>query len=104
MHTQPDVVHFVVIGRDAVDSAPRRRASLDEHRAYVDGLAEQIVLSGPLLADDATTRVGQIFVLQVDDRAVAERFVAQDPFSLAGVFADVQIYRFSPKFESGRRR
>lgn len=103
MPTRPEMPHFVVIATDGAESTPLREASLAEHRRYVDDQAGFIVMSGPLLADDADTRTGQFYVLEVANRSVAEAFVSSDPFTRAGVFAHVEITRLLPKFEAGRR-
>jgi uncharacterized protein YciI len=42
-------------------------------------------------------------MLEVADRAAAESFVADDPFMRVGVFSDVEITRFEPKFQSRLR-
>ena len=98
-----DLMRFVVICRDVADSAPRRDSSLDDHRRYVDQRSQSLVASGPLVADDSDRRIGQFFLLDVEDRAAAESFVAEDPFTLAGVFERVEVSRLLPKFDSGRR-
>ena len=103
MPTRPEMTHFVVIATDRAESTPLREASLAEHRRYVDDRAASIVVSGPLVADDADTRTGQFYVLEVASRNVAEAFVNGDPFARAGVFAHVEITRLLPKFEAGRR-
>lgn len=96
-------MHFVVICKDAADSAPPRDSSLNDHRRYVNQRARFLVASGPLVADDSDRRIGQFFLLDVDDRVAAESFVAEDPFTLAGVFERVEVLRLLPRFESGHR-
>lgn len=93
---------YVVYCRDVAGSGPLRDASIDDHRRYVDQRAAMIVMSGPLVADDGARR-GQLFVLDVPDRAAAEEFATRDPFTLAGVFASVEIDAVLPKFAGGRR-
>jgi uncharacterized protein YciI len=97
------VSHYVVICKDANDSAPRRGSSLNDHRAYVDSRAQLIVTSGPLVADDTDSRIGQFYLVEAVDRATVDAFVADDPFTRAGVFDVVEVTRLEPKFRSGRR-
>lgn len=96
-------MYFVVTCRDAPSDGRVRALALPAHREHVDRVSGALVLSGPLLAADGETRVGQLFVLDVPDRAEVEQFVNGDPFVVAGVFADVQINAFEPKFRDGRR-
>ena len=96
-------VHYVVICKDASDSAERRRSSLDDHRAYVDSKADFIVTSGPLVGDDTDARIGQFYLVEVVDRATVDSFIAEDPFTCAGVFDVIEVTRMEPKFHSGRR-
>lgn len=77
--------------------------SLAAHREYVDQHAAVLLLSGPLLDDDGRTRIGQLFVINVRDRDAALRFVADDPFTQAGIFADIDVWEFKPVFQDGRR-
>ena len=76
---------------------------LPEHRAYVDAHAPMLVMSGPLLASDGTTRTGQLFILDVPDRQTAERFIADDPFTRAGLFTDIEVDGFVIVFRDGQR-
>jgi uncharacterized protein YciI len=96
--------HWLAICRDGEGSLARRRLTLDAHRRFVDQRANLIAFSGPLVADDGDTRIGQVYALQVEDRAEAEEFMRADPFSVAGVFSTVEISRMLPKFRDGERR
>lgn len=93
----------VVTCRDADDSGRTRSSALAAHREYVDRHAPSLVLSGPLLGADGSTRIGQLFVLDVPDIAAAERFIAEDPFTVAGVFTDARVDGFLPVFRDGSR-
>lgn len=96
-------MHYVVVCRDAEPGSDRRQAALDEHRRHVDRYADRIVLSGPLLADDGTTRCGQLFVLELPDRASAQRFVDDDPFTRAGIFESTRVDSVHLVVRDGRR-
>ena len=101
----PDIAtqRFVVLCRDGQGSASLRALTLDAHRTYVDTWSKSIVLSGPLVDDDGLTRIGQFYVVDVDSRAGAEEFVANDPFTIAGVFASVEITRILSRYFHGSR-
>ena len=40
--------------------------------------------------------------MDTDDRAVAERFIAEDPFTLAGLFEKVTVTRWRKAFFDGK--
>jgi hypothetical protein len=43
-----------------------------------------------LLAEDGTTPIGSLLVVEAADRAAIEAFCAADPYALAGLFAEVR--------------
>lgn len=59
------------------------------HRDYLAGLAEQgrLLGSGPY-ADGPD---GALLVFAADDRTALDGLVAEDPFSQAGIIADLQV-------------
>ncbi len=65
------------------------------------GAMDRIRLAGPLLAEDGTTRLGQILVLDADDRKTASDLVMNDPFVAEGLFSDIRIERFRMSVKDG---
>lgn len=94
---------FLITCRDVPNSAPLRASWLPAHRLHVNEHAEQLLLSGPLTEDDGQRRIGQVFVLDVVDRTAAQQFIDGDPFTRAGMFADIHVDRIELRFEQGRR-
>ncbi|WP_427015642.1 YciI family protein [Pseudarthrobacter sp. P1] len=88
---------------DTPDSGQARASVLEAHRDYVDGLQARIVMSGPLLAEDGVERTGQLYVVEAADEREARRFIDEDPFTTAGVFASITVHRFWAKFLNGSR-
>lgn len=64
------------------------------HKAYLAAKAEQIAFAGPLLSDDGKTMVGSLLVIDFPSREDAHRWIAAEPFTLAGVYASTAIYAF----------
>jgi hypothetical protein len=60
---------------------------------YLDEHQDILVLGGAMLADDGTTRLGSVLIINVPNRQEAERFSANEPFRQAGLFARVEITR-----------
>jgi len=87
-------MQFLIIGRDGTDAeAPARRQAA--RPAHIEGLkarnaAGEIVEVGALL-DDAGNAVGSAMIGEFADRAAADAYVANEPYSLAGVWATVEI-------------
>ena len=90
--------------RDAVlrtakpGSAEARRALAAEQKAYVAGFGERVIGYGYFLSDDGRETLGTSFFMQLDDRAAADKFVADEPMNKAGVYARVEIQRWSNSF------
>lgn len=64
------------------------------HKAYLASRAEQIAFAGPLLADDGKTMVGSLLVIDFPSREDAQRWIADEPFTRAGVYASTSIHAF----------
>lgn len=94
---------FLVICRDHTNTAQIRQAELAAHRDHVNSYRYLIVMSGPLLADDDDTRIGQMYVLRASDRTYVESFVMDDPFTRANIFESIDISRLSMRFSGFSR-
>ena len=68
--------------------------SRPEHKAYLAAAAERIAFAGPLLADDGKTMVGSLLVLDFPSREEAQRWIAAEPFTRAGVYASTGIHAY----------
>ena len=65
----------------------KRRALLDEQKDYVKNFGERVIGYGHFMSDDGSDTLGTSFFMQLDDRAAADRFVAEEPMNKAGVYA-----------------
>ena len=64
------------------------------HRQYLDLWKDHLFFSGPLLDDhDENIQLGSLFILKVKDREEAEKYIYNEVFYKAGVFAKVSIVR-----------
>ena len=64
------------------------------HKAYLAVKAGQIAFAGPLLGDDGKTMVGSLLVVDFPSREEADRWIAGEPFTRAGVYASTSVYAF----------
>jgi uncharacterized protein YciI len=88
---------FVLHAIDRPGALPKRLANYDAHKAFLSDTIPydiKIVMSGPLTADDGTTMIGSLFLIEAADRAAVERFHAADPFLAADIWETVTITGF----------
>ncbi|GAA4560632.1 YciI family protein [Pseudonocardia xishanensis] len=74
------------------DDTDRRMAVRPEHRDYLAGLPE-LVVAGAWAPEEP---VGGLLVFRAADKADVQAIVDADPYSKAGVVADVQIREWVP--------
>ncbi|MEQ1686134.1 MAG: YciI family protein [Burkholderiaceae bacterium] len=80
---------------DRADAGDLRQRVRPEHKAYLAQVAERIAFAGPLLADDSQTMLGSLLVIDFTDRAAALAWLAQEPFTRAGLYANKQVHAFT---------
>ena len=91
---------FTVFTLDNPNAADKRKTV---HGAHVEHLKNAknygvtITVGGPLVSDDGASSIGSLMVLEVPDRASAEKFNRADPFHQNGVWGKVEIRRFDRK-------
>lgn len=72
-----------------------RQRMRPEHKAYLAAVADRIAFAGPLLADDGQTMVGSLLAIDFPDREAAQRWLAQEPFNMAGLYAGTTVHAFA---------
>jgi uncharacterized protein len=90
----PALQLFVCEMIDGPDGAERRKAAGPAHHKYQKSVMDSFIARGPTRSDDATRVTGTVYIIQVQDRAAAEAFVAAEPLNQAGVFSKVRIDRW----------
>src|ERR1700758_4065452 len=75
-----------------------RRALLQDQKSYVEDFAERVIGYGHFVSDDGRDTLGTSFFMQFDDRAAADKFLADEPLNKAGLYARVEIHRWSNSF------
>ncbi|AGL20665.1 YCII-related protein, putative [Actinoplanes sp. N902-109] len=81
---------------DAPGTLELRAQHRPAHSAHLTQGPVRPVLVGPLLAGDGITPLGSLLVFAAADRGAVERWVAEDPFTIAGVWHQVRIDAFIP--------
>lgn len=93
---------YVAILTSKPDIGVLRTETKPRHDAYWEEHLGRVRFGGPILSDDGQTRMGQVLLLDVDDRATAERIVSNDPFVQVGCFESWSVHRFRMSVEAGR--
>ncbi|MDM0084823.1 MULTISPECIES: YciI family protein [Variovorax] len=93
---------FIILAYDK-PGAERLRADLrPRHLAYLAARQDQMLAGGAVLDDDGKA-IGGMIIVDTEDRAAAERFVGDDPFSTGGLFGSVQILPWRRSFFDRQR-
>lgn len=93
---------YAIQTADKPGSAALRASARPAHLDYLKAHQHLLLAAGALIEDDGTGGSGGILLVDTDDRAVAERFIAEDPFTLAGLFEKVTVTRWRKAFFDGK--
>jgi len=80
-----------------------RRDTRDEHLRFLETNKALLLACGAKLADDGSDLGGGLYVVDLETRDEAERFIADDPFSRVELFERVTITRWRKAYLAGRR-
>jgi hypothetical protein len=94
---------YLIDATDGADAAALRAEWRPAHLAFLESSLKLVIAAGAKLSDDGETPLGSLYLVDVDDRAAAEAFIADDPYVRAGVFSDVRITRWRKGFLDHRR-
>lgn len=86
------IFSFILI--DKPDAGDLRQRIRPEHKAYLAGVAERMAFAGPLVADDGQTMLGSLLAIDFPSRDAAHAWLAEEPFTRAGLYASVTIHAF----------
>jgi uncharacterized protein YciI len=85
-------VEFFCYHRDRPGSVRLRGELLEEHWAYMDRYATEMIARGPTLAGDTPT--GSVHIVDLPGPAAARAFAFDEPGYQAGVYRDVLLRRW----------
>jgi hypothetical protein len=96
-------VPYAILTTDKPDSGALRAKMREEHLKYLDANAHRLLAAGALISDDGTGGSGGILIVDTDLRQEAEDFIAGDPFTRAGLFAQVKVTRWRKAYFDRKR-
>lgn len=85
----PFVVHCI----DRPDAGTLRQRTRAKHLEYMIAHSAHVDYGGPLQNDDGSKVVGSLMVLSFDTRKEVEAFLSAEPYTRAGLFAELSINR-----------
>ena len=86
------IFSFILI--DKPDAGDIRQRVRPAHKAYLAGVADRMAFAGPLVADDGQTMLGSLLAIDFPSRDAAHAWLADEPFTRAGLYASVTIHAF----------
>ena len=86
------IFSFILI--DKPGAAELRQRVRPEHKAYLAAVAERIAFAGPFVADDGQTMLGSLLAIDFESRDAAHAWLAQEPFTRAGLYASTTVHAF----------
>jgi uncharacterized protein len=84
---------FIVSGRDHANGIEARLRFRPQHRAYYEGLGDDLILSGPYL-DAQGEPIGSMIIIRAANQPAADAFAHADPYWTAGVFETLTVSRW----------
>ncbi len=87
-------VPMLVYAIDGPDMIEKRKELQPAHRAFLEARADSTLMRGPMVQEDGVTPLGSLFLFDVPDMATGRAMWAEEPNNKAGVYKDVEIYRW----------
>ena len=81
---------FLVHTRDRAGALDVRLANRDAHIAWLKAAGDRVRAAGPWLGADGEM-AGSLLIVEAADRAALDAWLAEDPYTRAGLFDAVEI-------------
>ena len=91
-------MYFALYCRDHEGALDLRMKAREDHLAYVAGHIDMVKAAGPLLAEDGTTMVGSLLIMEATSLDEIKAWSASDPYVKAGLFQRVYINQMNWSF------
>ncbi len=92
-------MHFVIFGIDRA-GVERSDTVMQAHREYLAIAPVKLVVSGPLVSDDEQDTVGSLYLLEAENRAAIDEFLANDPLVAADYWEMVEVRAFNKRVDN----
>lgn len=85
---------FAFILLDKPDHSELRQRVRPVHKAYLAQVADRMAFAGPFTHDDGSTMLGSLLVIDFPSRDAAHAWLADEPFTRAGLYASTTVHAF----------
>ncbi|MEM7022970.1 MAG: YciI family protein [Pseudomonadota bacterium] len=89
---------YAIITKDKPNSLDLRNEVRGVHLEYLNANLDRLLAAGAQIEDDGSGGHGGLIIVDTDDRKEAEDFIANDPFTKAGLFEDINVVRWRKAF------
>jgi uncharacterized protein YciI len=89
---------YAIITRDKPNSLQLRNDTRQPHLDYLTANKAKLLAAGAQVDDSGQGGYGGIIIVDTEDRAEAEAFIQNDPFTKAGLFAGIEVVRWRKAF------
>jgi len=86
---------FIVQAMDRPDSHEVRQGNRAAHLAFLEKAGDKVLLAGPLLTEEGDM-AGSLLIVDFESIGIVRRWLADDPYTRADLFATVSITAFKP--------
>ena len=93
---------YIIETWDKPDHQSVRQANRADHLQFLEANASKLLACGAKLNDDGSDQGGGLYIVDTEDRAEAEAFIAADPFSKADLFERVLVTRWRKAYVDGK--
>ena len=84
---------YAIITRDKPNSLQLRNDTRGPHLEYLTANQDKLLAAGAQVDDEGQGGYGGIIIVDTEDRAEAERFIQNDPFTKDGLLAGIEEER-----------
>jgi uncharacterized protein len=96
-------VPYAIITRDKPNSLQLRNDTRAEHLEYLTKHQDKLLAGGAQVDDAGQGGYGGILIVDTEDRAEAEAFIRDDPFTKVGLFSGIEVVRWRKAFFDKKR-
>ena len=86
---------YVFMLIDKPNAAALRERVRPRHKSYLGEIAHRIAFAGPLMDDAGQSMIGSLLAIDFDSRESAQAWLADEPFTRAGLYASVTLHVFA---------
>ena len=95
---------YAIITQDKPNHLHLRNEVRAVHLDYLERNRHLLLAAGGITDDDGEGGYGGVLLVDTEDRAEAERFIQNDPFTKAGLFAGITVVRWRKAYFDFERR